>query len=373
MGKVATGQQIIKWFEQFAPKHLAMDGDPIGLHVGTLNKKVNKVMVTLDVLENVVDEAIEQNVDLIIAHHPLLFKPLKQVSPDQEKGRIVQKLLAHDIAVYAAHTNLDVAEGGVNDAMTMALGLKPDSVLVETGKETLYKLAVYVPKTHEDTVREALGNAGAGHIGEYSHCMFQTAGTGSFKPLEGSTPYLGSHGEIEYVEEVKIETIVTESTSHSVMEAMKDAHPYEEVAYDLYKLENEGPSYGIGRLATLEEPMTLKEFAEHVKTSFQVPALRAVGDMEKVVKKVAVLGGDGNKYISVAKKKGADVFITGDLYFHVAHDALGMGLNVIDPGHHVEKVMKEVVSEYLKRTFDKHSITTEVIESNAHTEPFQFL
>ncbi|MFC0522582.1 Nif3-like dinuclear metal center hexameric protein [Pontibacillus salicampi] len=370
---VATGKEIIDIFETFSPKHLAMDKDPIGLHVGTLHKKVHKVMVTLDVLENVVDEAIENEVDLIIAHHPLLFKPLQQINPDTEKGRIVQKLIKHDITVYAAHTNLDVAEGGVNDAMCEALGLDPKDILVETGQETLYKIAVYVPATHEEKVREALGNAGAGHIGNYSHCTFQTPGTGAFKPLEGSNPHLGDQGELEKVEEVRMETIVPEHVLSTVLRSMKEAHPYEEVAYDVYTLQNEGAKRGIGRVADLEKPMLLKDFAEHVKQAFDVPALRVVGDMEQKVKKIAVLGGDGNKFIHQAERSGADVFITGDVYFHVAHDALGMGLNIIDPGHHVEKVMKKAVQEYLIQECKEKQMETEVIVSTANTEPFQFL
>lgn len=373
MSNIATGQQIIKWFEQLAPKHLAMDKDPIGLHVGTLNKKVNKVMVTLDVLENVVDEAIENKVDLIIAHHPLLYAPLKQVNPDHEKGRIVQKLIKHDITVYAAHTNLDVAKGGVNEALCEALGIEPTDVLVETDNEKLFKLAVYVPETHQEQLRVALGNAGAGHIGDYSHCIFQSPGTGSFKPLDGSDPYIGTQGEIEKVDEVKMETIVPQSLLSPVLKAMEDAHPYEEVAYDLFPLENKGEKQGAGRIARLDEPQTLRALSEHVKTALEVPALRVVGDLDKKVETIAVLGGDGNKFISQAKRKGADVFITGDLYFHVAHDALGMGLNVIDPGHHVEKVMKKKVKDYLQNEFEKQGVDTEIFVSEVNTEPFQFL
>ncbi|QSS98984.1 Nif3-like dinuclear metal center hexameric protein [Pontibacillus sp. ALD_SL1] len=373
MSKVATGQDIIKWFEEWSPKQLAFEGDPVGLHVGTLNKKVNKVMVTLDVLESVVDEAIENNVDLIIAHHPLLFKPLKQVSPDNEKGRIVQKLIKHDITVYAAHTNLDVAWGGVNDAMCEALGVNVKDVLIETQRERLYKVVVFVPQTHEDKVREALGNAGAGHIGNYSHCTFQTPGIGAFKPEEGTDPYIGTQGEIEKVDEVRMETIVPQSVLKTVLKAMEEAHPYEEVAYDVYPLELQGEKKGLGRMAELDEPMTLESFAERVKDVFDVPALRLVGDKKKTVKNVAVLGGDGNKYISAAKRKGADVFVTGDLYFHVAHDALGMGLNVIDPGHHVEKVMKKAVHDFLKGKFEQKQISTDIMISEAHTEPFQFM
>src|SRR5699024_6016275 len=200
-----TNADIFQWMESWAPKKLAYDWDPIGLQIGSYHKKVKKVMVTLDVLDSVADEAIEQNVDLIISHHPLLFKPLSQLDTNTPKGRIVQKLIKHDITVYSAHTNLDIASGGVNDMLCEALNIEPEDFLVskETGK--LYKLAVYVPVTHEEIVRDALGNSGAGHIGNYSHCTFQTQGIGTFKPLEGTNPFIGEKGKMEYVDEVRME------------------------------------------------------------------------------------------------------------------------------------------------------------------------
>lgn len=369
---MANGNHIIQLFEEFAPKHLAVEGDKIGLQIGTLNKQVKRVMVTLDVLESVVDEAVEKNVDLIIAHHPPIFSALNQVTDRNAAGRIVTKCLKNDVAVYVAHTNLDVCEGGVNDWMSEALELRDSEVLIPTYEEPVYKLSVFVPATHQSAVSEALGKAGAGRIGDYGDCQFTVSGTGQFTPLEGADPYLGHIGKTEQVEEVKIETIVTESKKKRVLKAMIDAHPYEEVAHDVIRDEIDGRVFGLGRIGQLETPLTLDAFAEHVKSSFGVEAVRVVGDLDRKIKKVAVLGGDGNKYVPAAHFKGADVYVTGDLYFHIAHDAMALGLAIIDPGHHVESVMKQGVVDVLQQKFSEAKIEVELLVSATNTNPFQF-
>lgn len=368
-----SGQEIIAKFESFSPKSYAMEGDKIGLQIGTLSKPVKKVMVALDVLESVVDEAIEKDVDLIIAHHPIIFRPLKSIKTDEPSGRLVEKLLKNNITVYAAHTNLDVATGGVNDLMAEALGLKNTKVLVPTYEDQLKKLVVFVPKDHVDMVREALGRSGAGHIGNYSHCSFSSEGTGMFLPLEGTTPFIGNQGKVESVQEVKLESIFPQSIERKVISSLIKAHPYEEPAYDIFPLENKGEILGLGRIGELEETMSLKQFALHVKNAFGVKGLRVVGDMNDVVKKVALLGGDGNKYMSSAKFKGADVYVTGDMYYHVAHDALALGLNIVDPGHNVEKVMKEGVRKILQAYMDEKKYETDVCISEKNTDPFTFI
>lgn len=373
MSKVPNGYEVIQLFESFAPKSLAVEGDKIGLQVGTLNKPIRKVMVTLDVLEEVIDEAISRQIDLIIAHHPPIFRPLKQIITDQVPGRLFEKCIKHDIAVYAAHTNLDIAVGGVNDLLAEALGLTETDVLVPTTNVKLKKLAAFVPTEHAERVREAICQAGAGHIGHYSHCTFNIQGKGTFLPLEGTNPFIGQQGKLEQAEEVRIETIFPENAERKIIQALVKNHPYEEVAYDIYPLENEGMTYGLGRIGKLENEMTLREFAEHVKVSLDVKGLRVVGNLEDKVKKVAVLGGDGNKYISSAKYKGADVYVTGDLYFHVAHDAMMMGLNVIDPGHHVEKVMIKGVTDVLSNMCEESKFECEIISSQVDTNPFTFM
>ncbi|MFC0270031.1 Nif3-like dinuclear metal center hexameric protein [Metabacillus herbersteinensis] len=373
MSKVPNGFEVISLFESFSPKAYAVEGDKIGLQIGTLNKPIKQIMVTLDVLEEVVDEAIAKNIDLIIAHHPPIFRPLKQLTTDSAPGRILEKCMKHDIAVYAAHTNLDVATGGVNDLLAELLGLTDTKVLVPTYAETFKKLVVFVPEAHEEVVRDALGNAGCGHIGNYSHCAFSTAGKGSFLPLEAAKPFIGEKGNMEYVNEIRIETVLPASIENRVVKAMLAAHPYEEVAFDLYPLNQQKESLGLGRIGELEKEMTLTQFAEHVKRVFDVENVRMVGKPTDVVRRVAVLGGDGNKYIQQAKFKGADVYVTGDLYFHVAHDAMMLGLNVIDPGHHVEKVMINGVTKVLLSMCDEKGYEVSVLPSEVDTNPFTFI
>jgi len=329
-------------------------------------------MIALDVLEEVVEEAIEKKVDLIIAHHPLIYRPLKNITTDQLPGRMIEKLLKNEIAVYAAHTNLDVAKGGVNDLLAEALNLFNTEVLIPTHEIQLKKLVVYVPTEQNKQVKDALGKAGAGSIGNYSHCLFSSSGTGQFLPDDAANPYIGQNGKLEEVNEERIETIFPDYLEKKVLQAMIKAHPYEEVAYDIYNLDNKGETLGLGRIGEIIE-MTLGEFANYVKKALDVPTVRVVGDLNAKVKKVAVLGGDGNKYISSAKFKGADVFITGDLYYHVAHDAMMMGLNVIDPGHNVEKVMKKGVAEYLTKLCIEKSYDVSIFPSEQKTEPFQFV
>ncbi|MFD1030742.1 Nif3-like dinuclear metal center hexameric protein [Metaplanococcus flavidus] len=368
--KIPNGLQIIEEFEKWSPKYLAMEGDPIGLHVGTLNKKVERVLVTLDVNEAVVDEAIAKGAELIIAHHPPIFRPMKHIQTDFPQGRLVEQLIKHDIAVYAAHTNLDVADGGVNDLLAKALGLQETKVLVQTYEAELVKIAVFVPESHEDELREALGNAGAGSIGDYEHCSYTLSGTGRFRPTADADPYIGKAGQLETTEESKIEVVVRKFEKDRVIRAMIAAHPYEEVAYDVFTLENKELPMGLGRIGELPESLTLKEFAELVKEKLQVPFARVVGNWEDTVKKVAVLGGDGNKYIQQAKRAGADVYVTGDMYFHTAQDAEAIGLNIVDPGHHVEKVMIRGVANHLEMNTNWQC---EFLPSEVNTEPFKLV
>ncbi|MFS0775940.1 Nif3-like dinuclear metal center hexameric protein [Neobacillus sp. 3P2-tot-E-2] len=370
--KKANGHEIIQLFEQFSPKALAMEGDKIGLQIGRLNKKIDKIMIALDVLEEVIDEAIERNVQLIIAHHPPIFRPLKNVLTDTVQGRMIEKLLKHDIAVYAAHTNLDVATGGVNDLLADVLGLENPEVLVPTNETKLKKLVVFTPVSHAEEIRKVLGAIGAGFIGNYSHCSFSTDGTGRFLPGDNTNPHIGQQGRLEAVDEVRIETIVPEHLIKRAITAMIKAHPYEEVAYDVYPVENKGEVLGLGRIGTVKE-MTLAEFAERVKQAFEVDKVRVVGDLSSRVKKVAVLGGDGNKYFMSAKFKGADVYITGDIYYHTAHDAMMQGLNMIDPGHNVEKIMKKGLTTILSKMCKESGYEVEIFPSEVNTDPFQYI
>lgn len=362
-------QAIFRELEGWAPKTFAYDWDNVGLQVGSISDKTEAVLVTLDVNDAVVDEAIRLGANVIVSHHPMLFKPLKTIDFNTPKGKLVRKLIKHDITVYASHTNLDIAEGGVNDLLAEKIGIENVQPMVVTHEEPLYKLAVFTPVDHVNEVVDALSEAGAGHIGNYSHCTFQAPGTGTFKPLEGANPYIGTQHKIERVEELKIETIVPETLLKNVVEAMLKAHPYEEVAYDIYPLKNEGKKYGLGRIGTLKEVVNFHQLIEMTKKGLDVRHVRYVGDLDKQVKRVAVLGGSGEKYIHKAKQLGADAYITGDVTFHQAQDAKDNGLALIDAGHYIEQVMKEATKRFIEERFP----SLNVYVSNVNTDPFQFL
>lgn len=370
--KIPNGHEVIQLFETFSPKYLAEEGDPIGLQVGTLSKKISKVHIALDVTEEVVDEAIANGADMILAHHPFIFRPLKKIDYSHPHGRVIEKLIKHDITLYAAHTNLDVTEGGVNDMLAEALGLQDLTILAPTHRQALKKLAVYVPAEAEEKIREALANAGAGNLGHYSHCSFTVEGIGRFKPDEQADPHIGVEGRLEAVQEVKVEVVVPESLANKAVRAMLKAHPYEEVAYDLYTLDNQGgKELGLGRVGILSEAVTLREFAELVKKAFDVSTVRVTGDLASTIKKVAVLGGTGDKFVRTAQFKGADVFVTGDIYYHTAVDFKQEGMNIIDPGHNVEKIMKKGVASKMTELCEQAGFEVEWIPSIIDTDPFQ--
>ncbi|MGD9676833.1 MAG: Nif3-like dinuclear metal center hexameric protein [Vulcanibacillus sp.] len=369
----STGQFIIQIFEQLAPKYFALADDKIGLQIGTLYKDIKKIMLTLDILENVVDDAIEKKVDLIISHHPLIYKPLKNIRTDLPQGRVFEKLIKNNISVYVAHTNLDVAVGGVNDVLAKKIGLLDIENLETNYIQKYLKLVVYVPKNYQQKVFEAISNNGAGWIGNYSHCTFNINGTGTFKPLDNSTPFIGKQGKLENVDEVRIETIIPENKQAQIIKAMIKAHPYEEVAYDLYQLENIGNKFGIGRKGVIPRTLSLKDFALLIKEQLNVEGVKVVGNLNKLINKVAIVGGDGDSYVNKAAFVGVDVLITGDIYYHTAHEAMANDLALIDVGHHTEKLVFESVKNYLETEINKNNLDVEVLISEVNTNPFKFL
>lgn len=366
----AKGQTVIQLMERLAPKHLAVPDDKIGLQLGTLGKEIRTVLVALDVTEQVVDEAISLRAELIVAHHAIIFRPLAHLQTDTPAGRLYEKLIKHDIAVYIAHTNLDVADGGVNDMMAEALHLQVTGHLEDIRTDKLKKLVVFVPETHQDRVRDAIFAAGAGWIGNYSHCSFNLAGTGTFLPRDGANPYIGKPGQWTQAAEIRIETVVPESVQNKVVQAMLKAHPYEEVAYDLYPMDLNGRTFGLGRVGKLAQPIALDTFAETVKTAFDVPFVRVVGDPRRDIRKVAVLGGSGSRYVRHAIFAGADVLVTGDIDYHTAHDALAAGIAIVDPGHNVEKIMKAGVAGWLQARLTEQKSATRAVASTVDTEVF---
>ena len=369
----ATGQTVIAYMEQLAPKHIAMPKDCIGLQLGTLDKEIRHVLITLDVTDEVIDEAISLEIDLIIAHHPIIFDSISSLQTNCPIVKRYEKLIKHNIAVYISHTNLDVAEGGLNDWLAQTLGIETTGTLEDSYTDDLFKLVVFVPCSHHDLVLQALFCAGAGSIGNYTHCSFNMNGTGTFVSKEGAQPYIGKRGEMEHVEEVRIETVVSRSLRTPVVQAMLKAHPYEEVAYDLYPIDIRGHTVGIGRIGYLEQSLSLRHFVDEVKGKLHLPGVRVVGNLESVVKNVAVLGGSGSKYIRIAQAKGAHVLVTGDVNYHAAQDALMFGLAIVDVGHHVETIMKPNTAKWLRTCLQKMKYSTRVYTSKVENDPFQFM
>ena len=328
-----TVGEIVNVLNTWAPLSLKESWDNPGLLIGNPDETVDKLLVTLDVMMDTVDYAIEQGVTMIVSHHPVIFDGLKSLRTDTYNGAMYQKLLTHHIAVYSAHTNLDSADGGVNDVLAGLLGLTDVEGLVPVSEDKLYKIAVYVPESHSDALRKALADSGAGYIGNYSDCSFTVKGEGRFKPHEGTNPFIGSVGKVETVAEERIETIVPESLLNQVLPAMVKAHPYEEPAYDIYPLKNAVHSFTMGRVGNWPTPEPAAAVLRKIKDILHRDALSYAGDTDVTVRRVALLGGGGAGFINLAKQAGADLYLTGDMKYHDAQEAFKQGIVVADGGH----------------------------------------
>ncbi len=347
----ARVKDITDILEAHYPISLAEKWDNVGLQIGSHQNMVRKIMISLDLDSKVLKQAIEQQADLIITHHPLFFNPIKNIDYDTAQGSLISQIIKHNINIYAAHTNLDSASRGLNQYLAEKLGLLDIGLLNNNYTESLYKLVVYVPGQDEAVVREAINQAGAGHLGNYSHCSFRSSGTGTFLPQQGSSPYIGKQGILEEVEEVRLETIVPQRILTAVVTRMKAAHPYEEPAYDLYPLVNQGQSYSPGRIGELSASMSLQDFCNQVKTCLELKSLRVVGNWHDKVQRIALVSGAGASFISEAWAANCDLLLTGDLKYHEAREAEALGLAVIDAGHQgTEQIMVGLVADLLRES-----------------------
>lgn len=360
---------IINAMEELAPARLTQNWDNTGLLLGDPGQHVSKVLVALDITPEVVEEAIIRRAELIITHHPVIFQPVRNLRKDKPIGQMLFKLIQNNISVYSAHTNLDMARGGVNDTLASLLKLENVQILQPLESEKLKKVVVFVPIEYVGTVREAMAKAGAGFIGNYSDCSFITKGVGTFKPLEGSNPFIGETGELEQVEECRIETVVPESISGKVIKSMLDAHPYEEVAYDIYSVENSYNTYGFARIGKLGQSTELGKFAEAVKNILGSMHVRMVGDANKKVENVVVSSGSYSSIVHIAREKGADVIVTGDLKYHDARDILDYGLSAVDAGHFsTENIIVPVIIKHISSKLNNLGI--KVIKSEKSQDIF---
>lgn len=354
---------IIEQLENWVPSELAEDNDPIGLQVGDRQREVKKICVCVDTSPAIIDHGLEKKADLIVAHHPLIYTPLKSLT----KGDIVAdrliKLVKSNTALFVMHTNYDTTPDGVNDVLAEILGVNGCSPLTNRRQDNFYKIVTFVPEEAVESVRNAMAEAGAGRIGQYTHCSFRVTGTGSFVPLPLADPYVGDTGKLAEVEEYRLEMICAESWLDAVIDAMIEKHPYDEVAYDVYQLANEPIIYGFGRVGKLDQAMKLSEFAEKVRVTLGVKNLKVEGNLEKSIQKVAVLGGSGSSFFKEALRAGADVFVTGDTKHHDILDANAYGLAVIDAGHfETERPGMIAIAERLKENYAGCGMEIEYIE-----------
>lgn len=331
------------------------------------------MLICLDPSEKALTAAVAAGAEAILTHHPLIFQPLKNITPANETGRLILTAARAEIAVICAHTNLDRAPNGLNDWLAARLGLNATTPLALGGDELL-KLVVFVPAGYEDVVAEALFQGGAGQIGNYDRCSFQSDGTGTYRPGEGSHPFRGRTGETERTGEVRLETIVPRHRLNRTVERMLKAHPYEEAAYDLIPLANRHPDIGLGRIGRLAQATTLKLFAGQVKEALGAGALRLVGKMEAQVTKVALCGGSGASLMHEAIRQGADVLVTGDVKYHEARSAEYQGLALIDAGHFAtEQLMVRGLAQVLRGEAARRGTAIEFLEMEGEEEPFRLI
>ena len=342
-------RQILNAIEAFAPRALQEGYDNAGIQAGDAANDCRGVLLALDVTERTVDEAIKRNCNLIISHHPLLFKGIKSITPENATGRMIIKALAGGITVYAAHTNLDNATGGVSWRMADMLGLKNVEVLAPQ-KGTLSKLAVFVPGDYAGAVSEALFAAGAGNIGNYDRCCYSLEGRGSFRPGREANPFVGTAGETHYCNEQKIEVIIPTWRAEKAIKAMIAVHPYEEPAYDLIPLANTDLHSGCGAVGDIE-PVALGDFLQCLKVKFGTKAVRYCGDLSVEIRRVAVCGGSGASMTGDAIAAGADIYVSGDFKYH-DFTTYGEKIILADIGHYEsEQCAKGIFAGIIEKQF----------------------
>lgn len=347
-----TVRKILTQLEQLAPAALAESWDNVGLLVGDPSQEVSLALVALDVTPNVLDQAAENDTPLIIAHHPIIFSGLKRLNEDNGTVSLLRRLIRENRSCIALHTNLDSAPNGLNTYVASLLGISDHRPLVPSEARPLLKLVVYVPETHVDAVREAICTAGAGHIGHYAECTFNTPGMGTFRPEEGAKPFIGTTGQLEQVREVRLETIVPKPAVSTVLTALFASHPYEEVAYDLFPLENVWPNSGLGRIGKLSAPTTVRAFMAWISATLQTDRLTLVGDAQRQVQTIALCTGGGGDYVESAIRAGADVYVTGEIKHHQALLARQQGITVIEAGHFAtERPVVDLLADYLHDRF----------------------
>ena len=360
-------KDIIQYLEKIAPFSLQESYDNSGLLVGSPSNEVTGALISLDCTEDVVQEAIDNNINTVISHHPIIFSGLKRLTGKTHIERTVIKAIKNDINLIAIHTNLDHVMHGVNGKIADKLKLKKRKIL--SPKANLLKLVTFAPTERSQAILDALGKAGAGQIGNYENCSFQSSGIGSFQPNELANPSIGKKGSLEKVEEQRLEVIFPDHLKGNILNALKNAHPYEEVAYYLHDTLNKNQDVGAGLVGELSEEMNSLEFLHFLKKEFNLKVIKHTPILKDKIKKIAVCGGSGSFLLSAAKGSNADIFITGDFKYHEFFDHENK-ITIADIGHYESEVFtKDLLCEILIEKFTNIA----VVLSKTNTNPILYL
>jgi dinuclear metal center YbgI/SA1388 family protein len=367
-----TVGQVAQILEEIAPRSIAWERDNVGLQVGRSAATVRGIMVALDVTPAIIGETRRKRANLLITHHPLLFRPVKSLTNGTATANCIGMLMAAGINLYAAHTNLDFCKEGTSNALAAALGLSKIDFL-QKPYQVLKKIVTFVPVDYVDRVADAMATAGAGRIGNYDTCSFRVEGEGTFRGSAASTPFAGRKGRKEHVREIRLEMITDGWRTEDVLRAMKKAHPYEEVAYDVYPMENRTDEYGVGVIGSLSRPIPLVRFLGSVKRALGIPHLRYTGNLNQKIESVAVCGGSGSSLLEEAIAIGADAFVTSDIRYHAFQDA-NARIALIDAGHYETEVP---VVRHLARTLEarlrKQQEHINVFVAKTSTNPTRYI
>lgn len=370
MVKVA---EVIQLMSKIAPSNLAENWDNVGLQVGDPQQELENVLIALDFNQAVLEEALDKNCQLIITHHPFIFKGIKSVNTQNQSGKLIFKLIKNGISLFSAHTNLDIVQNGLNDYLINKLDVENIEILEVTSSKNYKKLVTYIPQTNLEEVKNALYEQGAGKYKDYSYTGFYHPGKGNFMPLADSEPYIGQKNKLNQVEEYRFETIVAPEDLKNVIQKLLKVHPYQEPAWDLYQMDNLETKNGIGRIADLKTEIEFDLLLNKIKNVYELDVVKVV-QMRDKVKKIAICSGSGADFIKTAYYQGADLYLTGDLKYHEAQTAEELGINLVDFGHYgSEKFVRELLKERLSAEASlKLKNKVQFIKSEIKTRPWEY-
>jgi len=361
-----TVSEIVKHLEVLAPLSLAADWDNVGLLLGDPSQPVSKILTCLTVTSEVVEEAVSGGFQLVITHHPVLFKGAKKLTTQSGDGKLLWPLARAGVSVYSAHTAFDDTTGGINDGLSDLLGLENRKPIRPKPQANQVKIVVFVPLPDREKVLNAMFEAGAGVIGEYRECSYRLQGTGTFYPTENTNPVIGQRGRREEVEEERLEMVCPETNLSKVIRAMRSAHPYEVVAFDVYPLKAMPSSNGSGRIGTLKSELALRELGKLLRTQLLCGPVQLIGNPNKKIKTVAIACGAAGEYLSDAIRAGADCFLSGEMRFHDYLHAQASGVGLVLPGHYATE---RFAMEHLAKRLSQEFAGITAIASEAEKDP----